>query len=75
MAQINGIDVLRRAMDKRGWDETRLANESGVHVTLIRRWFGRYGKATAISPENARRVAACLGIHPESVIFGKRGAA
>jgi ribosome-binding protein aMBF1 (putative translation factor) len=74
MAQINGIDVLRRAMEKRGWDETRLATESGVHVTLIRRWFGRYGKATAISPENARHVAACLGITPESVIFGKRSA-
>jgi lambda repressor-like predicted transcriptional regulator len=72
---VSGLEILERAMKRKGWSDVRLSSESGVHITIIRRWFGKYGKRTRISPENAMKVARPLGISPEQILFGKRSAA
>lgn len=51
--------VLKEAMEAKGWDAIRLAEESGVDVTLIRRYL--HGQVS-IGLKNAPLLAAPLGI-------------
>lgn len=51
--------VLREAMESKGWDAIKLSEESGVDVTLIRRYL--HGQVT-VGLKNAPLIAAPLGI-------------
>lgn len=73
--RLTGPQVLKSAMKARGWDENDLSERSGVHVTLIRRYFGKYtDRAVRIGPKNAERLAKALGISPGSLLYGSRTA-
>lgn len=62
-------------MKAKGWDENDLSERSGVHVTLIRRYFGKYAvKPVKMGPKNAERIARALGIPPESLLYGSKAA-
>lgn len=72
---VTGIQVLRSAMKAKGWDELELARESGVHITLVRRYFGKYcekKKPIKIGPRNALRFAKALDVEVAALLYGSK---
>jgi hypothetical protein len=58
-------------MAAKGMDAISLAAESGVDVTLIRRYLD---EQVAIGVKNAPRLAEPLGIDASTLIFGEKAA-
>jgi transcriptional regulator with XRE-family HTH domain len=71
MAHHNPINVLKKTMAEKGWDQSELAQKSGVHQSLISRYLS--GEAE-IGPLNARRLSRVLGVGFESLLGRKYAA-
>lgn len=65
------VQVLRDAMAVKGWNAVELAGESGVDVTLIRRYLA---EEVEIGLKNAPRLAKALCIDAGLLVFGERAA-
>jgi transcriptional regulator with XRE-family HTH domain len=63
--------VLRDAMKAKGWDALAAAAESGVDVTLIRRYLD---DEVSIGVKNAPRLADALGVDVAALLYGQRAA-
>jgi hypothetical protein len=66
------VATLKKAMDAKGWDEHRLAEHSGVHITLIGRYLRR---EVDVGAKCGIRMARALGIQLESILGKKYAAA
>lgn len=65
-------EVLEAAMVAAGFTAVDLAEQSGVDVTLIRRYLN--GTLTETTPANARRMARPLKIDPAVLVFREKAA-
>ncbi len=65
--QGNNIELIRVRMEERGIDEKALAHASGVHLSLIKRYFNGYSR---IGVKNALPVADALGLTVREVLYG-----
>lgn len=54
--------------------DRRLAELSGVSLTTIRRYFGRYGGPIDIGPGAAARIAPVLDVEASDLIYGREAA-
>lgn len=58
-------------MKRKKWTPRDLAARSGVHITLVRRYFGEYGdKPVQVGAKNAPRIAKALGVSISSLLYG-----
>lgn len=65
------VAVLRAAMDAKGWNESQLAQISGVDQSLISRYLN---KKAEVGAKSGVRLARALGVEIESIL-GKSYAA
>jgi len=69
------LETLHKAMKAKGWDPAtpegarRLAEASGVHVTLVRRYLNG---EVEVGAKNARVVAKALDITTDAILYGDK---
>jgi transcriptional regulator with XRE-family HTH domain len=68
---VNNIQLIKRRMQELELDDTKLAEISGIHITLIRRYLK---KETRIGAENAPRLARALELSVGAVLCGEQAA-
>lgn len=72
------VRFLRRAMKTAGMDEHKLAETSGVDITLIRRYLeDDPEKRVKVGEKNAPRIAKALNLTHDGIVellFGSRAA-
>lgn len=69
------VRLLRKAMKAADMDEHKLAEASGVDITLIRRYLDEdVEKRVDVGQKNAPRIAKALGIDTLKLLYGNRAA-
>jgi transcriptional regulator with XRE-family HTH domain len=58
-------NLLASALKSKGWDDTKLADETGIHITLVRRYLH---DEVHIGLKNGLRIAHALGVSIESLV-------
>jgi transcriptional regulator with XRE-family HTH domain len=58
-------NLLASALKAKGWDDNKLADETGIHITLVRRYLH---DEVNIGLKNGLRIAHALGVTVESLV-------